>query len=61
MITTDQLRRLFPEAGEFPAEYPAPAPVHQRSWLIDGQLRPWDGRDQPVLSPICVSGPGWQP
>ena len=56
MITTDQLSRLFPEAGKFPAEYPAPAPVHQRSWLIDGQLRPWDGPCQPVLSAVCLRG-----
>ena len=31
--------------------------VHQRSWLIDGELRPWHGPCQPVLSAVCVRGP----
>ena len=57
MITTDQLRRLFPEADEFPAEYPAPAPVHQRSWLIDGQLGPGTARARRCCPPSACAAP----
>jgi len=56
-------------ASPFPDSfYPAPAgipescrlagPIEQRSWLCGGAIRTWSGPQQPVLSPVCESGPG---
>ena len=56
MIDSDQLVRLFPREGEFPAEHRRLAPIHQRSYLVDGELRPCKGPAQTVRSPICVRG-----
>jgi aldehyde dehydrogenase (NAD+) len=56
MITSDHLQRLFPRESELPAEQRLHAPIHQRSWLIDGELRAWQGPSQTVRSAICVRG-----
>ena len=39
MITTDRLLQLFPRAAEIPPGARAAGAIHQRSWLIDGELR----------------------
>ena len=54
MIDAEYLKQLFPRENEIPEEHRLRAPVHQRAYLIDGTLRTWNGRSQPVLSPICV-------
>lgn len=56
MTTSDELRQLFPLQEEIPAEQTIPAQVHQRTWLVDGELRAWDGPAQAVLSAVCVRG-----
>jgi glyceraldehyde-3-phosphate dehydrogenase (NADP+) len=56
MTTSDELRQLFPLQEEIPAEQTIPAQVHQRTWLVDGELRAWDGPVQAVLSAVCVRG-----
>ena len=33
-----------------------PAPVHQRQWLVGGELRQWRGPMQPVESPVLTAG-----
>lgn len=48
---------LQPEPGSIPAAYALPAGgVHQRSYLIGGQMRLWDGPVQDVLSPLMPGG-----
>ena len=54
MITSEQLTALFPAESTSPAEHGRPEPVHQRHWLVGGELRPWTGRVQTVRSAICV-------
>ena len=54
MIDSEQLKNLFPRENEIPAEHRPPAPIHQRSYLVDGELKPWEGPVQTVLSPVCV-------
>jgi acyl-CoA reductase-like NAD-dependent aldehyde dehydrogenase len=56
MITTPELARLFPHEGEIPAEHRPPGPIEQDEWLIAGELRPWHGERQRVLSPVCLRG-----
>ena len=40
------------EAGEIPAEYRIDTPIRQDYYLVGGELRPWDGALQEVLSPV---------
>src|SRR3954471_20021476 len=54
MITSEQLTALFPAEGDLTGEHGRPEPVHQRYWLVGGELRPWTGRVQTVRSAICV-------
>lgn len=54
MITAEQLRQLFPDEGGIPPEHRPLGPIHQRSYLVDGELRPWQGLCQTVLSPVSV-------
>jgi len=58
MVTSETLEKLFPREGEIPAEYRLAAPIHQRTWLVKGELRTWDGTCKTVLSPVCVRSPG---
>ncbi|SFV25851.1 NADP-dependent glyceraldehyde-3-phosphate dehydrogenase [Hyphomicrobium facile] len=56
MVTTDQLRALFPEAANLEAHSP-PAPIDQRDILVDGALKRWTGETIPVRSAICARKP----
>jgi glyceraldehyde-3-phosphate dehydrogenase (NADP+) len=58
MINPEALKQLFPSQEEISSEHRPPSPVHQRVYLIDGELRPWDGPVETVRSPVCVRGPG---
>ena len=54
MITPDYLKQLFPREGDIPSEYRQLDPVHQRTYLVDGELKTWKGNCQTVLSPVHV-------
>src|SRR4051794_5284709 len=54
MISSEQLETLFPAEGDLTGEHGRPEPVHQRHWLVGGELRAWTGRVQTVRSAICV-------
>jgi glyceraldehyde-3-phosphate dehydrogenase (NADP+) len=54
MMTSQTLEKLFPTPDEIPAEQRLAALVHQRNWLVAGELRAWDGKCKTVLSPVCV-------
>jgi glyceraldehyde-3-phosphate dehydrogenase (NADP+) len=54
MITANQLHDLFPTEAKLPPDQRPLGPIHQRSYLIDGELRSWKGPTHAVLSPICV-------
>jgi len=57
----DPARALtFPSTEAIPPEAALAEPVHQREYLVGGEIRRWDGPVQQVLSPICeetASGP----
>ncbi len=38
------LDSLFPKADEIPENWRLGAPLEQRDYLVNGQLRRWDGR-----------------
>ncbi|MBC8154223.1 MAG: NADP-dependent glyceraldehyde-3-phosphate dehydrogenase [Bacteroidetes bacterium] len=48
-----QLETLFPAEDQIPADYPVPA-LHQRDYLINGEMRHWDGPYAEVVSPVFI-------
>jgi glyceraldehyde-3-phosphate dehydrogenase (NADP+) len=48
------LFHLFPSAGDLPAAHRLDLPLDQRRWLVDGELRDWEGPVQPVVSPVWM-------
>lgn len=50
---TQSLDQLFPTQDQIPAEYAIPE-LNQREYLINGEMRPWDGPTAEVVSPIFV-------
>src|SRR5438034_3201036 len=58
MVTSETLGKLFPLEGEIPAEHRLAAPIQQRTRLVNGQLRTWNGTCKIVLSPVCVRSAG---
>jgi acyl-CoA reductase-like NAD-dependent aldehyde dehydrogenase len=60
MIETvdDTLSRIFPQENQIPEEFQLQQPVHQKEYLVNGEMRRWDGPVHEVLSPIFVqNGP----
>ncbi|MDX1893905.1 hypothetical protein RBB72_02265, partial [Pseudomonas aeruginosa] len=48
------LDSLFPSLDAIPEQYRPDAPIEQRDYLVDGQLRHWDGPLAPVRSPVFL-------
>ncbi|MDR3237729.1 MAG: NADP-dependent glyceraldehyde-3-phosphate dehydrogenase [Spirochaetia bacterium] len=42
----------FPEFSEIPDDLKARVPLHQREYLVNGDIRAWDGEMQEVYSPV---------
>lgn len=53
MLTSQQLKELFPENSKL-KDCGVPPPVHQRDVLVNGELQPWSGPVETVRSAICV-------
>ncbi|WP_299485640.1 NADP-dependent glyceraldehyde-3-phosphate dehydrogenase [Acaryochloris sp. IP29b_bin.137] len=47
-----QVDSIFPRADDIPEAFHLQAPIHQREYLINGELRHWQGEMETVLSPI---------
>jgi len=52
----DKLAALFPKEAEIPAEYNYGEPVHQKEYLVNGEIKIWNGNVQEIYSPVCVQG-----
>jgi glyceraldehyde-3-phosphate dehydrogenase (NADP+) len=52
----DKLAALFPKESEIPAEYNYGEPVHQKEYLVNGEIKIWNGNVQEIYSPVCVQG-----
>ncbi len=52
MTKIDDLRLLFPRAEDIPLAYRLAQPIHQKCYLVDGELKAWAGPSQKVYSPI---------
>lgn len=54
MTLNSRLEALFPSADDIPAQYrPGPA-IEQREYLVNGELRLWEGPVAAVRSPVCL-------
>ncbi len=49
-----ELEKLFPTEEQIPAEYNLTEPIEQREYLVNGEMRTWEGKTQDVWSPIYV-------
>jgi aldehyde dehydrogenase (NAD+) len=57
MLTSQQLKELFPEESAL-KDCGVPPPIHQRETLVNGKLMPWTGPVETVRSAICVRKAG---
>jgi len=46
------LKSLYPQLADIPAEHRLAGAIHQETILVDGVLKPWKGLRQKVVSPI---------
>ena len=56
MITPASLTQAFPVKADIPEEFRVEV-LHQREYLINGEIRLWQGAQQEVLSPVSVRLP----
>ena len=54
LLTSDILANLFPAEESIPDQYRISEEIQQREYLIDGQMKIWQGNLNPVLSPVFV-------
>ncbi|MDX1977503.1 MAG: NADP-dependent glyceraldehyde-3-phosphate dehydrogenase [Pseudanabaenaceae cyanobacterium bins.68] len=47
-------RFAFPQENQIPEQFQLSQPIIQREYLIDGELRHWDGDLEEARSPICI-------
>jgi len=49
-----ELDKIFPGRSDIPPQYAIDQPIEQREYLINGEKRIWEGKLNPVLSPVFV-------
>jgi len=57
-MVNKNIAQLSPLEEEIPAPYRIDVPIRQDFYLIDGELRRWDGPMQEVVSPVQVKSDG---
>lgn len=54
MATPLNLEQIFVEESQIPEEFRLTSEINQKEFLSNGEMKPWDGPFNEVLSPICV-------
>ncbi len=54
MILEQQIHSIFPEETDVPQDFALKTPVDRDEYLINGELRRWQGPMQPVVSPVFL-------
>jgi len=54
MTLQNRLENLYPSADEIPEQFRAGPAIEQREYLVNGELRQWQGPLAPVLSPVSL-------
>ncbi|MDO9553036.1 NADP-dependent glyceraldehyde-3-phosphate dehydrogenase [Rhodonellum sp.] len=44
----------FPREAEIPENFKLKEEIHQKEFLCDGQMLPWNGKSHDVYSPVCI-------
>lgn len=58
---SNPLANIFPESSSIPEAYKLDTYIEQREYLIDGELKTWQGELAPVMSPVFIKeGSGHQ-
>ena len=55
MSLIERIESVFPQASDIPVGLRHDIPFAQTGYLINGEIRQWDGPQQQVLSPVWVS------
>lgn len=57
-----KIQSIFPEESSIPEEFKLSSPIHQTEYLIDGELRSWNGPTQQAFSAINLkTADGFEP
>jgi glyceraldehyde-3-phosphate dehydrogenase (NADP+) len=54
MNLQESINTIFPELKDIPAEFIPPFPIIQKEYLVNGEIRTWNGEMQDVYSPVCL-------
>ncbi|MCU0392581.1 MAG: NADP-dependent glyceraldehyde-3-phosphate dehydrogenase [Thermoflexibacter sp.] len=54
MSLQEQINRIFPQESQIPEEFNLSSPIHQNEYLVNGEMRQWEGDRHTVLSPVYV-------
>lgn len=54
MTLQNRLDNLYPRAEDIPEQFRAGPAIEQRDYLVNGELRQWQGPLAPVLSPVSL-------
>ncbi len=54
MNLSERIQSIFPDEESIPKKIFSSMPINQHDYLVNGELRAWDGRMQEVFSPVCV-------
>lgn len=57
MRVEERIKTLFPEGRAIPPEVALEGPMVCNDYLVNGEMRTWDGPMREVLSPVCISTP----
>ena len=57
MTLEQTIQSIFPEETDVPPDFNLKTPVDCHHYLINGELRPWNGPMQPVVSPVFLRTP----
>ncbi|MBC8047029.1 MAG: NADP-dependent glyceraldehyde-3-phosphate dehydrogenase [Fimbriimonadaceae bacterium] len=52
--TTTKFDNIFPAWNDIPQEVRMDFPIHQKEYLINGELKLWEGRTNKIFSPVYV-------
>ncbi|HDS30694.1 MAG TPA: NADP-dependent glyceraldehyde-3-phosphate dehydrogenase [Firmicutes bacterium] len=51
---SERIRNIFPNESEIPDKYRLERPHERCDWLVNGEIRYWEGKSQEVFSPVCI-------
>jgi len=55
MSRKEQIEKVFPSMEEIPQEFRLKEEIIQNRYLVNGEIRKWQGKMLDVFSPICIT------